>query len=84
MGSRGSQRVKLPRIEQDTKFQFELEEENFKKQEETLDTKLKQQYNKNLTLAQKLGLVTAPPKPMTLEDWSKVEDLSKARDDGFI
>ena len=43
---------------------------------------MKLQYKKNLTLAQKLGLVSAPPKPMTLEDWNRVEDLSKVRDDG--
>ena len=29
-------------------------------------------YNKRLTLAQKLGLVEAPPLPLTAKDWEKI------------
>ncbi len=30
-------------------------------------------YNKGLTLAQKLGLVDAPPLPLTSKDWLMIE-----------
>lgn len=30
-------------------------------------------YNKKLTWAQKLGLVDAPPLPLTAKDWEEIE-----------
>lgn len=38
-------------------------------------------YNKKLTLAQRLGLVEAPPLPLTANDWLNIEEKSKARND---
>ena len=38
-------------------------------------------YNKQLTWAQKLGIVEAPPLPLTSNDWEKIEEKSKARND---
>ena len=45
--------------------------------------RMKKAYNKKLTLAQKLGLIAAPPKPMSLEEWETVEEHSKKREDGL-
>ena len=42
-----------------------------------------QKYNKKLSLAQRIGLVPAPPKPLISEDWALIEDLSTKRKDGI-
>ena len=38
-------------------------------------------YQKKLTLAQKLGIVEAPPLPLTAKEWEKIEEKSKKRND---
>ena len=56
--------------------------EQKQRQEEVQDELKMKAYNQKLTLAQKLGLVAAPPKPLSLEDWQKIEEMSKKREDG--
>lgn len=38
-------------------------------------------YNKGLSLAQRLGLVEKPPKPITYEDWKDIESQAERRED---
>jgi hypothetical protein len=58
------------------------EDETLKKLKEGREDELKMaKYNKGLTLAQRLGLVEAPPLPLTAQDWLAIEEKSKARND---
>lgn len=45
------------------------------------DEEKMRKYNKKLTWAQKLGIVEAPPLPLTAIDWQKIEEKAKIRNE---
>ena len=45
------------------------------------DEEKMRKYNKQLTWAQKLGIVEAPPLPLTAIDWQKIEEKAKIRNE---
>ena len=52
---------------------------NFPQTQETM--KIHKYFNQ-LTLAQKLGLIPAPPQPLSLESWSLIEEQARKRKEG--
>ncbi|EAR94468.1 anaphase-promoting complex subunit 11 RING-H2 finger protein (macronuclear) [Tetrahymena thermophila SB210] len=59
----------------------EIDQIRIKEEEKNDKVKMNSYLNK-LTLAQRLGIVPAPPKPLTREDWITIEEQSKKRDEG--
>ena len=49
-------------------------------QYDEVQKKLTKYYDK-LTLAQRLGIVEKPPRPLDQEQWKNIEDQSKKRED---
>lgn len=40
-----------------------------------------QKYKQKLTLAQRLGIISAPPPPLSAKQWEEIESMSKKRKD---
>ncbi|KRX06004.1 hypothetical protein PPERSA_01082 [Pseudocohnilembus persalinus] len=62
-------------IDLDSYNQEKLKIEKYEEEE-----KMKKYYS-GLSLAQKLGLVEAPEKPLSQQDWQKIEEMAKKRND---
>lgn len=62
----------MQHIEKKSILPYESEALKKLKQMKSDEDKMKK-YNKNLTWAQKLGIVEAPALPLTAKDWEKIQ-----------
>lgn len=60
---------------------YEKKEKIYEESEKNKHEKKLDDYNKGLSLAQKLGLVEKPPQPMTYEEWKDIETKIEKRED---